>query len=782
MRMQPKLFTLISAAALCLSSCSDDKLNTVDGEGKVLINSSLVRALTEASSRAGNDASDLTSKLHVVISTTDGTPYRYWQSGDEIPWSDNTRQQAEFSITHGDYIAECWTGDSVSASFDDTYYKGQSEFTVTAGSTSQIDVTLKIANVGFRVNYDADLDNVLKNYTLEVGHKCGSLQFEGRDTRTGYFMMPKADKNLTWALTGSLKSGETYRKEGVIENAEPGMLYVLNVKYNTPADIDEGAVYFDPSCLTFEEVTIPNNAGDAVGVRTRPVIELYEGQQPALSSTVNKLPGVLEGLTFLVRSSGRITDIQLSNPDFESLLGADKIEMLSVPDNNIIGHYYEVLRSNGYSWEKVDIDEEGTSYFRLSLSPDVTRLFPEGYITTWTLSATDEDWRYLANPDAYAQDKRTVTESFSLRIVDSGAQLIPSDPNDPASIAEQLTVWDNQYLLKAEVLKDDTDVTFKYKKSSADSWITLAAVNTLNESRASKGQYVYAIADNLEPATDYDYCIDFTTGDISGTSDIYTFRSKSQSQLPNAGFETWAQLKRTGGSSLMGSTPTVWCAASSLGDLFWDSGNTGAAAASATVTTYDEGKCHGGSRSAYLYSQKALTQFAAGNIFIGEYLNTEMNGITGHGILGWGRPFTGRPRQLKGWVRYEGGTVNQGDGSPRISKGDPDRGIIYIALLDNSKAQGDTRYPDYPVVVRTKDTHLFNPEGSDVIAYGEITFSGTDPENTAGLREFTVDLNYRRSGEQPSYILLTASASIGGDYFTGYDGSKMWIDDLELVY
>ncbi|MCH5248208.1 MAG: PCMD domain-containing protein, partial [Muribaculaceae bacterium] len=34
----------------------------------------------------------------------------------------------------------------------------------------------------------------------------------------------------------------------------------------------------------------------------------------------------------------------------------------------------------------------------------------------------------------------------------------------------------------------------------------------------------------------------------------------------------------------------------------------------------------------------------------------------------------------------------------------------------------------------------------------------------------------------PSYIMVTASASVGGDYFTGHDGSKMWLDDLELVY
>lgn len=30
--------------------------------------------------------------------------------------------------------------------------------------------------------------------------------------------------------------------------------------------------------------------------------------------------------------------------------------------------------------------------------------------------------------------------------------------------------------------------------------------------------------------------------------------------------------------------------------------------------------------------------------------------------------------------------------------------------------------------------------------------------------------------------MCTASASIGGDYFVGGDGSALWLDDLELVY
>ena len=43
-------------------------------------------------------------------------------------------------------------------------------------------------------------------------------------------------------------------------------------------------------------------------------------------------------------------------------------------------------------------------------------------------------------------------------------------------------------------------------------------------------------------------------------------------------------------------------------------------------------------------------------------------------------------------------------------------------------------------------------------------------------------MTYRRTYVIPSYIMCTASASIGGDYYVGGENSTLWIDDLELVY
>lgn len=111
-----------------------------------------------------------------------------------------------------------------------------------------------------------------------------------------------------------------------------------------------------------------------------------------------------------------------------------------------------------------------------------------------------------------------------------------------------------------------------------------------------------------------------------------------------------------------------------------------------------------------------------------------------------------RPVALKGYVKYTPANTEYSDNTTEYPKGVMDKGILYVALLDGSKAQGDTQYPDYPVVVKTEKQSdgkpkLFNKDGADVIAYGEIIFS----EATAGdgMVEFTVPLNYNRTDILP---------------------------------
>ena len=65
-----------------------------------------------------------------------------------------------------------------------------------------------------------------------------------------------------------------------------------------------------------------------------------------------------------------------------------------------------------------------------------------------------------------------------------------------------------------------------------------------------------------------------------------------------------------------------------------------------------------------------------------------------------------------------------------------------------------------------------------MVAYGRFQSGDAIPEYIP----FEIELNYTSTSRVPRYILITASASKYGDYFTGGAGSVLYLDDLELLY
>ena len=67
---------------------------------------------------------------------------------------------------------------------------------------------------------------------------------------------------------------------------------------------------------------------------------------------------------------------------------------------------------------------------------------------------------------------------------------------------------------------------------------------------------------------------------------------------------------------------------------------------------------------------------------------------------------------------------------------------------------------------------------SHLIAFAQMT-KGEDV-NTWTTE--TITLNYRVKDRQPKYIIVVASSSKYGDYFTGGEESLLQIDNIELLY
>lgn len=138
-----KIHLYMAGAALMAltAACSEEQFN-VDGEGQLVLRASVNSDMTVVS-RATED--ELAENCMVWISSEKGLVRRY-NSLSEVP-------SEPIDLVTGHYVAEAWTGDSVSASFDKRWFKGREEFDVAAGQTAQVDLVCRIANVAASVKY-----------------------------------------------------------------------------------------------------------------------------------------------------------------------------------------------------------------------------------------------------------------------------------------------------------------------------------------------------------------------------------------------------------------------------------------------------------------------------------------------------------------------------------------------------------------------------------------------------------------------------------------------------
>ena len=158
---------------------------------------------------------------------------------------------------------------------------------------------------------------------------------------------------------------------------------------------------------------------------------------------------------------------------------------------------------------------------------------------------------------------------------------------------------------------------------------------------------------------------------------------------------------------------------------------------------------------------------------------------TNGGTVFFGRPFTARPTALRFWMKYSGGVINResknvpADGK----KGNYDKASIRVAIgtWDKSVYGGDK---DSPIKIDTTDPTTFVDFTTDAstIAYAEKYVSADASNSTNVWQQVTLPLTYNTTTKYPTHIVVSFAASMYGDYFSGYDESKLWLDGVELLY
>ncbi|MBC7695288.1 MAG: T9SS type A sorting domain-containing protein [Burkholderiales bacterium] len=219
----------------------------------------------------------------------------------------------------------------------------------------------------------------------------------------------------------------------------------------------------------------------------------------------------------------------------------------------------------------------------------------------------------------------------------------------------------------------------------------------------------------------------------------------SQTQIPNAGFETW-------GNSAPGvaAEPTGW---------FSNKSGSSVAKLGPQICFQDNTVKHSGSSSVRVETLSYFGTAVNGAVTTG-VINapntTKSNGYIGTVNYTTASDirrtlFTGRPDSIVGWYQYTSG------GAGEIGK--------VTAILHNNQYFD----PETPITYHADPT-------SDKIA--RATYFGTTSNLSAWTR-FSAPFVYT-SPSAPAYIMINITCS--ANQATTITGSKMWVDDISFIY
>ncbi len=289
----------------------------------------------------------------------------------------------------------------------------------------------------------------------------------------------------------------------------------------------------------------------------------------------------------------------------------------------------------------------------------------------------------------------------------------------------------------------------EYRLAGSTEWTRLDPSEVTHDGGNFTGRIIH-----LDPETAYEAR---TYSDME-KGNVVAFTTGAIVQIPNSDFDSWWLDGK------------VWDPWPEGGPQVWDTGNKGATTLGTSNTFPTDDTPTGTGLAAQLETRFVgigiIGKLAAGNIFVGRYVKTDGT----NGILSFGREFTQRPTRLRGYLKYNCATISHSGSDYKNLIGQPDTCIVWCALIDQNE----------PFEIRTNPNNrqLFDPAGSYVVGYGKIQYG----ETVAGYIPFEFPINYTSTSRVPKYILITASASKYGDYFTGGAGSVLWLDDLELLY
>lgn len=712
MMKQFKILSII-ALSLCFVVISCNNEDERKGEGMLKLNVGYdSQTITVETKAAETD----TEKCKVVIKNALGEIVRKYDDAKEIP--------SELWLLAGDYTVTATLGTPKKAEFNHPCYEGENSFTIRPNQMMRQEVVCKLVQSKVTV---VPSDNVKKNfadYKTTVAMGTNKLVFPKDTIVAGYFYSDDAQASLVCQVEAKAINGLKINKEVKIENIKPRTHYKLNLDY-IPTYEDGG---FKVEIEVNEDAT---EMDDNIGIS----LKKYPAVEAKSDYIFIQKPGGSDLLKVEAKGYPELKSLVLSSSFFESRFPGLPANFNSFDVKQLSESDLSYMKDLGFTFdfEPDALDKVKHERIKIGIPIDVNVSYGK---TDFIITATD----------SYGKAR---TYRSSITISDVQVQTEPIEAYD---------VWSNFTTLRGTWLDEKpATIGFNYRIEGDDQWKPVP-MGELKIDEASKS--FTAVIKNLTPGKQYEYQATEVDGKAAPTQ---KFTTESAFQVPNMGFDDWCK-------------PKAWYPALDLTDAnyWWDTANGGTAIIGQNPTLPEETDLHtkgDGKRAAKLTSMEVVGKFAAGNLYTGRF-----GGLVGFSgaYLYFGQPYTERPTQLKGWFKYNPGSVTHNDDG-YLDGHDTDIASIYIALCS-----WDDRH--YFNTTDVKGTSIdFTPNNPAIIAYGEVPESELS-KTMSEYEQFVIDLKYRNLKKKPTHILIVASASKYGDYFTGSTSSVLLLDDFELVF
>ena len=380
-------------------------------------------------------------------------------------------------LLEGNYTAVVESGKAEVASFDGSYYRGESNFDIVGGEIAKVEIIASLQNIPVEVVFDQTiLDGCQPGFYVDVmiaesadAADSSTPQLRYTESKEGYFIMPEGSTTIAWRFVGTYQyaSGNTVEinKSGVIQNVELKNHYTLRYKYSPDANGFLGDI-----SVTVD--TTLDERDDHIAFNPDP-----------------ELKGVGFDMTEMFNYvSGDRQYIATSPSEFNMV-------NITTIDNN-----YDLVAG---SVPGVTVEGLNTTQLTITLSDDFFNLLSGG---SQNIGIT------VGDVDGGVTTKQLPYSLQGVNIYDKS----------------QTDLWRGTAALSATVFGNHQSVQIACRKSTGE-WNTVDAV--------AKGENTYSVnVGDISAGSNYEYRL-VLDGKNIGASRL--FATESGAQIPNAGLEDW---------------------------------------------------------------------------------------------------------------------------------------------------------------------------------------------------------------------------------------------------